>query len=370
MPQLSLEQQKALDEQKKQCPFCRIISGEIPAKKVYEDDKVIAILDINPATKGHTLVMPKEHYPIMPLIPEEVFSQLFKKTKALSQAIRQGTLTFGDTLFIANGYVAGQQSNHFMLHLIPREDNDGLDQFILKPGTVETDKEQELLRILKHNLPIMLKDRAKLFPLLGKKESTEQQVTYSQDQIIKIIEQNPQLKEIIIKSPQVLKSQLKSHMQLRRLFENADVDAIIKHFNPLYTPEQDAVVVSEEKKEQQQQISDANYEYLLSVLQQNPKVADLLLHNPKEFVEKMEAIPPLKEIFRGADMQKLRALLLQVRGDKNDEIKNEIEEEKDVNDEQKDTREEQQQESGQQELSEAKKENEKDNLDLISRLFK
>lgn len=356
MPQLSPEQQKALDEQKKQCPFCRIVAGEIPAKKVYEDDKMIAILDINPAAKGHTLVMPKEHYPIMPLIPEEVFSHLFKKTKALSQAIRQGTLTFGDTMFIANGYVAGQQSNHFMLHLIPREDNDGLDQFILQPGTVEKEKEQEVLRIIKHNLPIMLKERAKLFPVAGKKEQTEQQVTYSQEQIIKIIEQNPQLKEVIIKSPQLLKTQLKTHMQLRRLFENADVDAIIKHFNPAYAPEQEAVVVSEEKKEQEQ-TAEVNYEYLLSILQQNPKVADLLLHNPEQFVEKMEAIPPLKETFAGADVQKLRTLLLQMKGDKGDEDKKEGQ---------------QQEEKQKDEENEPKQQEPKgeDNLDLISRLFK
>ena len=55
--------------QKQQCIFCKIIKGDIPGKKVFQDDFVEAILDINPAAKGHTLVMPKEHYPILPVIP-------------------------------------------------------------------------------------------------------------------------------------------------------------------------------------------------------------------------------------------------------------------------------------------------------------
>src|SRR3989338_8906925 len=99
--QLSPEQQKAIDTQKAQCPFCKIIKGEIQSKTVYEYDKIIAILDINPAAKGHLLVMPKEHYPIMPLIPPETFEYLFIKTKQISHAVKEGMLIFGDTLFIA-----------------------------------------------------------------------------------------------------------------------------------------------------------------------------------------------------------------------------------------------------------------------------
>lgn len=127
--QLSPEQQKAIDAQKAQCPFCKIVKGEIPSKKVYEDDQLLAILDINPAAKGHLLVMPKEHYPIMPLIPQPIFEHLFTRTKQLSAAMKEGMLLFGNTLFIANGYAAGQQSSHFMLHLIPREAPDGLEFF-------------------------------------------------------------------------------------------------------------------------------------------------------------------------------------------------------------------------------------------------
>src|SRR3989338_5246011 len=115
--QLSPEQQKAIDAQKAQCPFCKIVKGEIPSKKVYEDDQLLAILDINPAVKGHLLVMPKEHYPIMPLIPPQEFSHFFTTVQKIVSGLQSAMLSEGVTLFIANGWVAGQQSQHFMLHL-------------------------------------------------------------------------------------------------------------------------------------------------------------------------------------------------------------------------------------------------------------
>ena len=119
--QLSPEQQQALDEQKAQCIFCQIIDGKIPSKEVFSDDKIIGILDINPASKGHILMMPKEHYPIMPLIPPETFKQLFGKTKAVDECVKKAMLCNQTTVLVANGGAAGQQSAHFMLHIIPRE---------------------------------------------------------------------------------------------------------------------------------------------------------------------------------------------------------------------------------------------------------
>jgi galactose-1-phosphate uridylyltransferase len=68
MSEAEMSQEEMLEQQKANCIFCKIVKGEIPSKKVYEDDMMLAILDINPAVKGHILVLPKEHYPIMPLI--------------------------------------------------------------------------------------------------------------------------------------------------------------------------------------------------------------------------------------------------------------------------------------------------------------
>ena len=102
--EVSPEQQKAIDEQKSQCIFCKIIKGEIPSKKVYEDKEIIALLDINPAVKGHLLVMPKEHYPIMPLIPQETFKHLFAKVREIDGCVKEALLCKETTIFIANGY--------------------------------------------------------------------------------------------------------------------------------------------------------------------------------------------------------------------------------------------------------------------------
>jgi len=112
--------------QKQQCIFCQIISGKIPSKKVYEDEHCLAILDINPATKGHILLLPKEHYAIMPQMPDKELGHLYTVAKKLSQALLKGLKVSGTNLFVANGLPAGQKAQHFILHIIPRKDGDGL----------------------------------------------------------------------------------------------------------------------------------------------------------------------------------------------------------------------------------------------------
>jgi len=137
MSQLSSEQQQALQEklqkmspeellefQKQQCIFCQIISGKVPAKKVFEDSKCLAVLDIHPAARGHVLLLPKEHYSIMPQMPEEEISYLFKTAKKLSQLLLRALRVEGTTVFIANGIAAGQKAQHFMIHVIPRKEGD------------------------------------------------------------------------------------------------------------------------------------------------------------------------------------------------------------------------------------------------------
>ena len=137
--QLTEEQKKALQEklknmspeelmelQRKQCIFCQIVAGKVPAKKVFEDESLIAILDINPAAKGHILVLPKEHYAIMPQVPEEVIGHLFVACKTLSNVLLKTLQVSGTNVFIANGLVAGQRAQHFMIHVIPRKEGDHL----------------------------------------------------------------------------------------------------------------------------------------------------------------------------------------------------------------------------------------------------
>lgn len=120
--------------QQEQCIFCKIISGQIPSSKIYEDDNVLAILDINPASEGHVILLPKKHYQIMPQIPDQELSNLFLTSKKLSKSLLQAFQTGGTSIFVANGGVAGQRAPHFMIHIVPRRDNDGLFNIPLKEG--------------------------------------------------------------------------------------------------------------------------------------------------------------------------------------------------------------------------------------------
>ncbi len=287
MAELSPEQQQALEEQKAQCPFCKIVKGEIPSKKVFEDDKILAVLDINPATKGHILVMPKEHYPIMPLIPEDIFEYFFTKVKELSATVREGAVCPSTTIFIANGAAAGQQSNHFMIHIIPRDENDGLSK--LEPVAVDIDKEkeQETYNMLKNNLPIMLRQRNAKFALEGQQTQQPSQAPggYTKEQIIEIIEKNPQIKKVIEEQPEAFKKQVVEVPQLQQLFHNVDVEEIIKHY----------------KKEQKHSI-----EELLELLDKNPNLKSMLLYQKNEFKIKVNEVQQLKDLFGSVDIDELQ----------------------------------------------------------------
>lgn len=139
MTEMTEEQRQALEEkiknmspeelkefQKKQCIFCQIIAGKVPSKKIYEDQSSMAVLDINPSAKGHILLLPKEHYAIMPQIPEKEITHLFLVSKYLSQTLLKVFRVGGTNMFIANGLAAGQRAQHFMIHLIPRKEGDEL----------------------------------------------------------------------------------------------------------------------------------------------------------------------------------------------------------------------------------------------------
>ena len=112
--------------QKKNCIFCHIIANKVQSKKIFEDELVCAILDINPANPGHILLLPKEHYAIMPQMPDDIVVHLAKTAKHLSKVVLRSLKAEGTTILVANGVAAGQKAQHFMLHIIPRMQNDGL----------------------------------------------------------------------------------------------------------------------------------------------------------------------------------------------------------------------------------------------------
>jgi len=130
--------------QKQNCIFCHIISGKVASKKIYEDDKVLAILDINPANPGHILLLTKEHYQIMPQIPDDEISHIFMVAKAISHACLKALKVHGTNIFIANGTLAGQKASHFMLHIIPRMNTDGIKIFDLSEKDIPDDISEQI----------------------------------------------------------------------------------------------------------------------------------------------------------------------------------------------------------------------------------
>ena len=108
------------------CIFCEIISGNIPATKVYEDDQTLAFMDIAPANPGHLLVIPKRHHRNIFDIPPETAGKIMTVATKLANAIKAALNSDGLNLFQSNESVAFQEVFHFHLHLIPRWEGDGL----------------------------------------------------------------------------------------------------------------------------------------------------------------------------------------------------------------------------------------------------
>lgn len=101
-----------------ECIFCKIANGEIPSKKIYEDEKILAFMDINPVSPGHTLVVPKKHTLDFQTISDSELTEIMKKTKGLSRLITERLQAQGYTLVQNNGIC--QEVKHFHLHIIPK----------------------------------------------------------------------------------------------------------------------------------------------------------------------------------------------------------------------------------------------------------
>jgi histidine triad (HIT) family protein len=106
------------------CIFCKIIAGEIPSHKVYEDDATLAFLDINPAQRGHTLVIPKQHAADLIAIPADALYAVARATQHVAQQLQHVVQPDGVNVVQSNGAAAGQTVFHYHVHLIPRFTND------------------------------------------------------------------------------------------------------------------------------------------------------------------------------------------------------------------------------------------------------
>jgi histidine triad (HIT) family protein len=123
---------------KEDCIFCKIIAGEIPSFKLYEDDATLAFMDINPASDGHALVIPKEHASDVHTVSKEAIANTVITAKKIASAVEKTVAPGGINLVQCNGEAAGQSVFHFHMHVLPRRDGDELKMnWGLKPGDMD-----------------------------------------------------------------------------------------------------------------------------------------------------------------------------------------------------------------------------------------
>jgi histidine triad (HIT) family protein len=108
------------------CVFCKMVAGEIPVAKVYEDEAVFAFLDIGPLSDGHTLVIPKQHCSSVHECSPEVLAQVAARLGTVAKAVAKTTGADGYNVLCNNGRAAGQVVEHLHFHIIPRKTGDGV----------------------------------------------------------------------------------------------------------------------------------------------------------------------------------------------------------------------------------------------------
>ena len=125
------------------CIFCKIANGEIPSATVYEDDYFRAILDLGPASDGHTLILPKEHFADLCELDEAVGAKVLGVAAKIGKAMKEGLGCAGFNVVQNNGAAAGQTVMHFHVHVIPRYEG-GPQMVAWTPGE-NTDAEREAI---------------------------------------------------------------------------------------------------------------------------------------------------------------------------------------------------------------------------------
>ena len=123
------------------CVFCKILLGQIPSCKVFEDDLLLAFLDLAPFNFGHTIIVPKDHHHSSTTLGDNYLSRMMQVAPRLGAAIMRATGAEGFNLLLNNGRVAGQVVPHVHLHVIPRFADDSL---IMTPTTKKYANQQEM----------------------------------------------------------------------------------------------------------------------------------------------------------------------------------------------------------------------------------
>ena len=128
----------------KNCLFCRIVSGEVPAVVVFEDDKTLAFLDHRPLFPGHTLLVPREHYETLGDLPVEQVEPLFTNAQLLSRVIEAAMDAEGT--FVAMNNRVSQSVPHLHVHVVPRRRKDGLKGFFWPRTKYKSEEEMAVVQ--------------------------------------------------------------------------------------------------------------------------------------------------------------------------------------------------------------------------------
>jgi len=128
------------------CTFCKLAKKEETTNLIYEDDSIMAFLDVNPINEGHTLVIPKKHFVTISDIPEEEVAYLFKIVRRVAIAVKKGVNADGIVITQRNGKAAGQRVPHLHVHVIPRYEG----QTLPRPERIQGISYEELDRVAKN----------------------------------------------------------------------------------------------------------------------------------------------------------------------------------------------------------------------------
>ena len=126
------------------CVFCKIVSGQLPCAKVYEDESILSFMDVNPVSAGHTLVITKFHYEFAHQCPPKTMAKLSSKLIEIAEAVYHLSGADGYNILCNNGKAAGQEVPHLHFHIIPRFDGDGA---FSKWQTGKYDSEEQIKNI-------------------------------------------------------------------------------------------------------------------------------------------------------------------------------------------------------------------------------
>ena len=137
----------------KDCIFCKIAAGEVPCSKILEDDSAIAFLDIGPLAKGHTLLIPKDHYVTVDEMPPELAGAVLKHLPTLVKAVKSATNCEGVNILQNNGRVAHQVIPHVHFHIIPRRAGDEF-HFNWPAGSYSEGEIEQLAQKIRENLSL------------------------------------------------------------------------------------------------------------------------------------------------------------------------------------------------------------------------